>query len=70
MRKGSLVYDPFAGTGSILVAAGHLGAVTLGSDIDAKVIRDGRQVSSVWCAAEQSLLCCLSSCSICVLLAP
>ena len=39
------MYDPFAGTGSILVAAAQMGAITLGADIDAKVIRDGRQVN-------------------------
>ena len=44
MRKGSLVFDPFVGTGSILVAATHLGGVTLGCDIDMRVIRDGKQV--------------------------
>lgn len=38
------MYDPFVGTGSILVAASHLGAVTMGADIDVKVIRDGKQV--------------------------
>ncbi|KAK9812920.1 hypothetical protein WJX72_005797 [[Myrmecia] bisecta] len=43
VRKGSLVYDPFVGTGSILVAAGHLGAYTLGADIDIRVIRDGKE---------------------------
>ena len=39
-----MVYDPFVGTGSILVAAAHLGAITLGADIDIRVIRDGKQV--------------------------
>ena len=47
VRPGSLVFDPFAGTGSILVAAAQMGAVTLGADIDAKVIRDGRQARCV-----------------------
>mmetsp|Transcript_41008 Transcript_41008/g.68660 ORF Transcript_41008/g.68660 Transcript_41008/m.68660 type:complete len:488 (-) Transcript_41008:449-1912(-) len=42
VRKGSLVYDPFVGTGSILVAAAHFGAVTWGADIDIRIIRDGR----------------------------
>lgn len=39
---GKLVYDPFVGTGSILVAAAHFGAMTMGADIDIRVVRDGR----------------------------
>ena len=31
---GKLVYDPFTGTGSFLVAAAHYGAFVIGSDID------------------------------------
>ena len=42
VKKGDLVYDPFVGTGSILVAASYYGAVTLGSDIDARVVKDGK----------------------------
>nr|CAD1836903.1 unnamed protein product [Ananas comosus var. bracteatus] len=41
-QKGKLVYDPFVGTGSILVAAAHFGAMTMGADIDIRVVRDGR----------------------------
>lgn len=36
---GKLIYDPFVGTGSLLLAAAALGATTLGSDIDARAIR-------------------------------
>lgn len=36
------MFDPFAGTGSILIAAAHLGAYTLGIDIDIRVLRDGK----------------------------
>ncbi|CAL9003436.1 unnamed protein product [Prunus brigantina] len=39
---GKLVYDPFVGTGSILIAAAHFGAMTMGADIDIRVVRDGR----------------------------
>eukprot|EP00658_Telonema_sp_P-2_P070811 TRINITY_DN60205_c0_g1_i1.p1 TRINITY_DN60205_c0_g1~~TRINITY_DN60205_c0_g1_i1.p1 ORF type:complete len:545 (-),score=141.29 TRINITY_DN60205_c0_g1_i1:173-1807(-) len=35
--KGKLVWDPFVGTGSVLVAASHFGASCVGSDIDHKV---------------------------------
>ena len=31
--------DPFAGTGSILIAAAHLGGICYGTDIDYRVIR-------------------------------
>ncbi|CAN4084761.1 unnamed protein product [Withania somnifera] len=41
-KSGKLVYDPFVGTGSILVAAAHYGAMTMGADIDIRVVRDGR----------------------------
>ncbi|KAL6139270.1 hypothetical protein ACLB2K_064547 [Fragaria x ananassa] len=39
---GKLVYDPFVGTGSILIAAAHYGAMTMGADIDIRVVRDGK----------------------------
>lgn len=42
VKPGKFVYDPFVGTGSILVAATHFGAITLGEDIDLRVVRDGR----------------------------
>jgi tRNA G10 N-methylase Trm11 len=42
VRPHSLVYDPFAGTASVLVAAAAHGAVVLGADIDIRVIRDGK----------------------------
>lgn len=42
VQRGHLVYDPFVGTGSILVAAAYYGAYTLGADIDIRVVRDGK----------------------------
>ncbi|KAJ3696702.1 hypothetical protein LUZ61_000407 [Rhynchospora tenuis] len=51
---GKLVYDPFVGTGSILVAAAHFGAMTMGADIDIRVVRDGRGPNcNVWTNFEQ-----------------
>ncbi|RNF00546.1 putative methyltransferase [Trypanosoma rangeli] len=41
VRRGAYVLDPFCGTGSILVAAAHYGAVTLGADADGRVMRSG-----------------------------
>eukprot|EP00850_Spirogloea_muscicola_P008336 SM000044S15983 [mRNA] locus=s44:346557:354690:- [translate_table: standard] len=53
-RQGSLVYDPFAGTGSILVAAAHHGAMTVGADIDIRILRDGKGPDrNVWANFEQ-----------------
>lgn len=42
VAAGKLVYDPFVGTGSILIGAAHFGAMTVGADIDIRVVRDGR----------------------------
>ena len=42
-RPGGVVWDPFCGTGSILIAAAHFGAMTLGSDIDIRVIKHGKR---------------------------
>lgn len=39
VTSGSLMYDPFAGTGSFLVAGAHFGALVMGSDIDGRMIR-------------------------------
>ncbi|XWS68450.1 hypothetical protein CRYUN_Cryun04dG0091100 [Craigia yunnanensis] len=35
-----LVYDLFVGTGSILVSAAHFGAMTMGADMDIRVLHD------------------------------
>lgn len=43
VRRSSLVLDPFVGTGSLLVAAAQRGALTLGTDIDIRVIRIGKR---------------------------
>lgn len=34
-----LAYEPFVGTGSIVVALAHLGVFCVGSDIDPRVLR-------------------------------
>lgn len=38
VTKGKWVYDPFFGTGSIMVAASHFGAFCVGCDIDIRVL--------------------------------
>ncbi|KDD76297.1 hypothetical protein H632_c279p2 [Helicosporidium sp. ATCC 50920] len=45
VAKNRLVLDPFVGTGSILIAAAHAGALTLGTDIDMRVIKLGKKDS-------------------------
>lgn len=42
ISKGAAVLDPYVGTGSIIVAAAHYGAYTLGADIDIRVLREGK----------------------------
>lgn len=42
-RSGGVVWDPFCGTGSILVSAAHFGAMTMGTDIDIRVIKFGKK---------------------------
>lgn len=34
VKSGDIVFDPFVGSGSLLVAASHFGGYTLGTDID------------------------------------
>ena len=48
VRRGSLVLDPFVGTGSILIACARFGAFCVGTDIDIRVLRGkkGRNVFS------------------------
>lgn len=42
---GKIIYDPFVGTGSLVVAAAALGAYVMGSDIDGRMIRGkGKEV--------------------------
>lgn len=35
-RPGTLAYDPFVGTGSMLYTSAHFGAMVMGSDIDGR----------------------------------
>ncbi len=38
-KEGSLVLDPFVGTGSFLIACSHFKAYTMGADIDGRQLR-------------------------------
>lgn len=42
VKPGSLVIDPFVGTGSFLVTAAHYGALTIGGDIDIRVLKGSK----------------------------
>jgi tRNA (guanine10-N2)-methyltransferase len=46
-RRGSLVFDPFVGSGSVLVACAHFGAVCAGSDYDPRVFNDAETGLSI-----------------------
>lgn len=50
VQRGQLVYDPFCGTGSLLVAAANYGAHILASDVDARTMRQGSSKSQ--CSAQ------------------
>jgi len=39
VKPGSLVIDPFVGTGSLLVSAAHFGAWVVGADLDMRVLK-------------------------------
>ncbi len=56
VRRGMLVYDPFVGTGSILIAAAHHGAMTLGADIDPRVISLGKVPDTTASCSQRSQL--------------
>ncbi|KAK6590332.1 hypothetical protein RS030_162448 [Cryptosporidium xiaoi] len=38
IKKNDIVFDPFCGTGGILISASHFGAICFGSDFDLRVI--------------------------------
>ena len=43
-----IFYDPFVGTGSFPIACSHFGAMTMGSDIDGRMVRgkDGKNIKT------------------------
>lgn len=44
---GHYVFDPFCGTGSLLIAAAHCGAQTIGSDADGRAMRSGTEKGKI-----------------------
>jgi tRNA (guanine10-N2)-methyltransferase len=45
--SGKLIYDPFVGTASLLIACAHKGAMTMGSDIDGRSIRGNADKNTI-----------------------
>ena len=48
VKKGSIVMDPFVGTGSILISCALYGAYCMGTDIDIRVLRGKGQEKNVF----------------------
>lgn len=53
---GKLFYDPFVGTGSFPIACSHFGAVTMGSDLDGRMLRGKNGLNIVTNFKQYSLL--------------
>ena len=60
-RPGSLMLDPFAGTGSIMLAAAHFGAATWGGEIHPPMLRGKRKGLNVRSASPTLFLCTVDS---------
>ena len=54
-RAGTLMLDPFAGTGSIMLAAAHFGAATWGGEIHPPMLRGKRKGLNVRSAFAETL---------------
>jgi tRNA (guanine10-N2)-methyltransferase len=48
VQKASVVFDPFVGTGSILLSCALRGAYCIGSDIDIRVLRGRSEEENIW----------------------
>ena len=55
-RAGTLMLDPFAGTGSIMLAAAHFGAATWGGEIHPPMLRGKRKGLNVRSASPRLFL--------------
>lgn len=53
VQKGSVVYDPFVGTGSILLSCALRGAFCIGSDIDIRILKGKSETENIWKNFEQ-----------------
>jgi tRNA (guanine10-N2)-methyltransferase len=48
VQKGSVVFDPFVGTGSILLSCALRGAYCMGSDIDIRILKGRSDKENIW----------------------
>ena len=53
MREHTFAFDPFVGTGSILVCCAVLGAYCFGTDIDIRVLRGRSMVENIFSNFDQ-----------------
>jgi len=53
IKPGSIVFDPFVGTGSFLVTSVYFGAITMGGDIDIRVLRGREEGKNILSNFEQ-----------------
>jgi tRNA G10 N-methylase Trm11 len=53
VRRGSMVLDPFVGSGSILVACAHYGGFCVGTDIDVRALRNKQKGNNIFASFEQ-----------------
>jgi len=53
VQKNSIVYDPFVGTGSILLSCALRGAYCIGSDIDIRILKGKSEQENLWKNFEQ-----------------
>ncbi|MCJ1399842.1 hypothetical protein MMC11_003045 [Xylographa trunciseda] len=54
-EPGKLFYDPFVGTGSIVIACAHYGAMAMGSDLDGRAVRGKGGKGVGWSLGEYGL---------------
>ena len=64
--KNHIVFDPFVGTGSLLVACAHHGAYVMGTDIDYMLIH-AKGVCVCVCVVLNGVCVCMCTCMCCAL---
>lgn len=53
VNNGKIVYDPFSGTGSFLVAASTYGGISFGSDIDVRMVKGKKNNCNIYANFKQ-----------------
>jgi len=57
IKNNETLYDPFCGTGGILIEAGLIGAKVIGSDIERKMVDGGKKTLDFYSIKECKLFC-------------